>query len=372
MKNIIFIVGTRPNFMKLAPVYNALNKNPTTYNLSIIHTGQHYDYNMSDIFFKQLHLPQNIINLNVNNNTPNAQLAEIMIKLEVQFTLLKPHFVVVFGDVTSTLAGALTANKMNIPLVHIESGNRSFDKTMPEEINRILVDQMTNYYFISEPNGINNLLNERLITYEEENKKWFYVGNPMIDTLLTFIDVANETLYYKSLDLTKNNYILITLHRQSNVDDDDNLQKIINIINLLAERYMIVMPVHPRKRSKIVALLKPVETIKIIDPLGYIEFINLLANCGLIMTDSGGVQEESTVLGIPCITLRPNTERPITCSHGTNTLYNICDDSSNGNNQLISLVDSKYQQYKLNETNNILYWDGKSGERIVDIFDNII
>lgn len=387
-KNIILIVGTRPNFMKAAPVYNALMKQQK-FNTIIIHTGQHYDHNMSDIFFEQLELTNSkIINLNVGSASQNTQLAKIMLKLEGQFKILNPDLVLVFGDVTSTLAGALTCNKMNIKVGHVEAGNRSFDNRMPEEVNRILTDNIADYFFVSEPYALDNLRNENLIKNEIlEYQNTFYVGNTMIDTLLKFKEKAIKNNYYQKINLEKDKYILMTLHRPSNIDNENNLNIIINAIVKLAENYKIFFSLHPRSYDKVFGILNDSKhnnnkhnnannnvnnninaSIKLSKSLGYLEFMNLNINCGVLLTDSGGLQEESTILGKPCITLRENTERFITCSHGTNYLLKELDE-----NEIVKRVNLAMNgKHKPFYINGIKYWDGKTSERIVNIINKIL
>lgn len=346
MKKIIFIVGTRPNFVKLYPIYKKFKNN---YETLIIHTGQHNDFNMAQIFFEEF-LINNIININIGYISPNEQLSKIINECHNIFLQHKPLLVIVFGDVTSTLGGALAANKLNIPIAHIESGNRSFDKTMPEEINRILVDHMSNYLFISEPNGYKNLINEGLID------NLHYVGNPMIDTLFAFLPKFIETDFYKSLGLDKYSYIVLTIHRLSNTE---NLDKLRNLLAALSS-YKIVFPMHPRIKDQII----PSNNLLLIDPQGYIEFMNLIYYSGIVLTDSGGIQEETTFMGIPCITLRPNTERPITCTHGTNKLINIT--------QIMQIKDHINNNFASRSKCNITYWDGHSSDRIYDIIKDSI
>jgi UDP-N-acetylglucosamine 2-epimerase (non-hydrolysing) len=360
IKKIILLVGARPNFMKMIPVYKSL-KELNKYQVTIIHTEQHYDFNMSTLFFQQFNLLSSadliILNSHLKDLSQNKQISQLLSQLEDLFLKLHPDLVIVFGDVTSTLAGALAANKMNIPVAHVESGNRSFDKTMPEEINRILVDHLSKYHFISEPNGIRHLIDENLIQNE---KTWFYVGNPMIDTLLQFKQKALDLKYYLKFDTEPYQYLLMTLHRPSNVDNPFHLNIIIGAIIELSKKYKIIFPVHPRSQQKIqniIKIHKNVNHIILTEPLGYLEFISLMMYSGMILTDSGGNSEEATILEIPCVTLRSNTERQITCTHGTNHLI-----KSINKNEIIKKV-NKYFGIK-KEGIRIFLWDGKAGERI--------
>lgn len=357
-RNILFVIGTRPNYIKVFPLYNAFLK-LNEYNIKIIDTGQHYDLNMSDVFIKQFNL-NDIICLDCHNKTPILQLADIMIKLHDLFINLKPLYVVVFGDVNSALGAAITANKMGISLIHIESGNRSFDTSMPEEINRKIIDSLSNYLFVSEPNGISNLLNEGIITYHDVDKKCHYVGNPMIDTLFYFKDDAFNMHTYKQYGLQMSNYILMTLHRPSNIDDNQQFQEIMDLVIFLARKYKVIISMHPRGETKISDYLKGEDNVMLLKAQAYLDFISLMIHSGIVVTDSGGIQEETTALGIPCITLRKNTERPITVTHGSNKIFEIinCND-----------IDEYIGEYfgKKIFREPIKYWDGNSASRIVDI-----
>lgn len=350
MKTIAMVVGARPNFMKMAPIYHILRATYKYY-IIIIHTGQHYDYEMSDIFLQQLNIPSNII-INLGcTGTQNSQIATIMLRLEEEFMYQRPDLVLVFGDVTSTLAGALTSNKMGIKVGHIEAGNRSYDRTMPEEINRKLVDSIADYLFISEPNGVNNLIREGIMD-------GFYVGNPMIDSLLNIKETALMNNTYKQLGLTIGQYIVVTVHRPINVDNDIRLRKIMDDLLMLSTIYKVIFPIHPRTKHNLKDI--PTGDIMIIKPLGYIEFINLVMHSGLVITDAGGLSEETTILGIPCLTLRDTTERPITITHGTNILIKEID---------INIVKENIGRYKHNIS--IPGWDGKAAERIAEIITHV-
>lgn len=361
MKHILFIIGARPNFMKFAPVYEKLKLYP--YKLTILHTGQHYDPIMSDVFLEQFGIDKdNIIYLNTSKESDQIdQLAYMMIDINSKIKALDQiDLMITFGDVTSTLAGTLVGQKNDVPLAHIESGNRSFDNRMPEEINRIITDSITTYFFISEPNGVKNLESSGLL---KENNFW-YVGNPMIDTLFRFRQDAKLMLKYKDFGLEPKNYILMTIHRPSNVDDPSQCQKIIDSIKSISKRYKILFPIHHRKRDKFLEQLNGHENIILIDPQGYVEFISLMIYSGLVITDSGGLQEETTALKIPCITLRENTERPITLTHGTNILVSELDN-------LIGIV-SKMFNRDYSKISPIDLWDGRAGERIAEIINVIL
>lgn len=388
MKKIIIIVGARPNFIKAYPVYQSLKNN---YELTLIHTGQHFDEKMSKIFFEDMGFSKPDIQFNLSSKTKAGdfddklyinnssllenknividqllnydgsklgQLGEIRDKLIYQFELLNPNLVMVFGDVTSTLAGALAAKKLNIKIAHIESGLRSFDLNMPEEINRILTDHLTDYYFITEESGLHNLKKENL------NNNLYLVGNTMIDCLFMFKNIALLTQSHKKLNKKKDNYILVTLHRPSNVDNLDNLKKIIQDIITLSKQENIIFPIHPRTKEKLkkLQLFDKMENIKTCEPVGYLEFLCLQMNAKYIITDSGGIQEETTVLNIPCFTLRHNTERPSTLieNGGTNTLIK-------------QITYSMYNINKYSKLNTIKEnFDREAAKKIKFIINNLI
>ena len=376
-KKVFIIVGARPNFIKAYSVYEVLKDD---FQLTLIHTGQHFDNKMSNIFFNQLKFPKPDIHLTLEKKTKAGdfdnklyvynnsylknkdtvikdlisynydmgQLGEIRDKLKMEFEKGKPDIVIVFGDVTSTLGAGLAAKLLDIDLVHIESGLRSGDLSMPEEVNRILTDHITKYFFISEQSGVNNL-KEIGIT-----QNVYLVGNTMIDTQKKYLQQSLDTKIHELLGLKSNKYILITLHRPSNVDEVDKLKEIFDDIINLNKKEKIVYPMHPRTKNKLKKIgylnkIKENSNIILQDPLGYLEFTCLIANCKYIITDSGGLQEESTALNIPCFTLRKNTERPSTLIE------------NNGTNQLINKI-SEIKLKKCKSSMNL--WDGKSSERI--------
>lgn len=352
MKKIAIIIGTRPNFMKAFPVYKALRDD---YELTLIHTGQHFNEKMSKIFFEQLKFPYPDIHLlldkktkagdfddrlYINNkgyleNKDNVikdlidykgelgQLGEIRDKLKTEFEKIKPDMVIVFGDVTSTLSASLSAKILNIEIAHIESGLRSNDLSMPEEINRILTDYISNYYFVTEQSGVDNLAKE------DKTKNVYLVGNTMIDTQKEYLQQALDTKYNDKMGLKEKEYVLITLHRPSNVDDLDKLMEIMEDVVELSKKEKVVYPIHPRTKSNLDKLnylekINGNKNIILEEPLGYLEFTCLMTNCKYVITDSGGIQEETTALNVPCFTLRKNTERPCTLieKQGTNRLIN--------------------------------------------------
>jgi len=355
--------------MKMAPVHKELIKHKSKVIHKIVHTGQHYDKKLSDIFFKELELPKPDIYLNVGSGTHSEQTANVMMKFENVVRKEKPDLVLVYGDVNSTVAASLVCSKIilnyshPVPVAHIESGLRSFDRTMPEEINRILTDRLAKYHFITERIGIVNLINEGF-----SKKNIFFTGNTMIDSLKKYIRKAKHSGIIKELCLTKGKFALVTLHRPSNVDEKDSFGKILNIFKYVQKAvpdYEIVFPVHPRtvkmvKTFKLDNELFKIRNLILTEPLGYLDFLNLMQNSAFVLTDSGGIQEETTFLKIPCLTLRENTERPVTSEIGTNTICGL-------NHNLIfqQILKIKTGKYKKGEIPKL--WDGKASRRIADI-----
>jgi UDP-N-acetylglucosamine 2-epimerase (non-hydrolysing) len=315
---IVLVGGARPNFMKVAPVFRALSR--AGRKTAFVHTGQHYDDAMSAIFFEQLGLPPPDACLNVGSGSHGAQAGRVMMAFE-DYLLAnpKPAGVVVVGDVNSTAACAMTAVKLGIPVAHVEAGLRSFDRTMPEEINRLVTDAIVDLLLVSEPSGLDNLRREGAAT-----SRVHYVGNVMIDTLVQEREAARALDILRHLALTRKHFVLITLHRPSNVDERRPLAEIVEFVLELAKRFEVVLPVHPRTRTRLAEfqLMERLSTprIRVLDPIGYREMLALMDAARLVVTDSGGVQEETTFLDVPCLTLRENTERPITVTHGTNTV----------------------------------------------------
>jgi len=361
MTNNIFIIGgARPNFMKIGPLIKELERQKIGFKL--IHTGQHYDYNMSKIFFDNLGISKPDYFLNVGSGSHAFQTAKIMIEFEKVILKEKPKLVIVVGDINSTIACALVAKKLLIEVAHIEAGLRSFDKKMPEEINRKLTDQLADYLFVTEESGLINLKNEGI-----DPNKVFFVGNIMIDNLITNLDMARKNNYFKELDLIRGSYGLVTIHRPSNVDTKEDLERVIETLNHIQLKIKVIFPIHPRTRKSLKnfnlekELNKP--NIVITEPLGYLEFLNLMMNAKFILTDSGGIQEEASYLKIPILTLRKNTERPITIQKGTNTLI------GNDFNKLKIYVD-KILSNSYKKGQDIEKWDGKTSQRIVEIIIN--
>jgi UDP-N-acetylglucosamine 2-epimerase (non-hydrolysing) len=348
---LLHIVGARPNFMKVAPVHRALGLQPKVCQ-TLIHTGQHYDANMSDVFFEQLGLPKPDFNLGVGSGNHSVQTARVMLELDPLLADQKPDLVLVYGDVNSTVAAALVCSKLLIPLAHVEAGLRSGDRTMPEEINRLITDQVADILFTPSIDGNENLRREGVSA-----DKIHLVGNVMIDTLVRLLPLAD------SAPPVPTPYALVTLHRPSNVDDPQMLGQIAVTLREIGQRLPVVFPVHPRTRQRLDQLdatLGSLNALQLIEPVGYIEFLALQRRAALVITDSGGVQEETTFLGIPCLTVRENTERPITVTAGTNTLVGQDMD------RLLREVDRILEgHFKRGQCPPL--WDGRASERIADI-----
>ncbi|MBI1935168.1 UDP-N-acetylglucosamine 2-epimerase (non-hydrolyzing) [Candidatus Woesearchaeota archaeon] len=357
MLKIASVVGTRPNFIKISPLVNEIKRHRDVKHI-LIHTGQHYDKQMSKSFFDELGIPKPDINLGVGSAHDAVQTARIILELEKVLSREKPDLVIVVGDVNSTFAAAITAKKCGIPVAHVESGLRSFDMGMPEEINRILTDHISDFLFTTEESGNENLLKEGV-----DKRKIFFVGNVMIDTLLHHRKKAEKSAILSKLRLKKNEYFVLTLHRPSNVDDQKSLERTLGILEPLLQKIKIVFPVHPRtlkslKRYNLLSRISSKKNMVLTGPLGYLDFLHLMANAKLVITDSGGIQEETTVLGVPCITLRKNTERPVTCKQGTNVLV------SAEKNEVVDAASRIISGQK--PTARIpKFWDGKAAGRIV-------
>jgi UDP-N-acetylglucosamine 2-epimerase (non-hydrolysing) len=351
---VLHVVGARPNFMKAAPVYRALAKRG--HKQILVHTGQHYDALMSDIFFTALGIPAPDESLNVGSGSHAQQTAAIMSKFEPVVLAHKPDIVLVYGDVNSTVAAALVCSKIGIRVGHVESGLRSFDRSMPAEINRLVTDQLADILFTPSADGNENLAREGIA-----REKVFLVGNVMIDTLIQFLPKADEVYPALKADLSLGSYGLVTLHRPSNVDDETAFLPMLNVLDELSNELPLIFPVHPRTREKWSAQLGMCSpSLRAISPLGYLEFLALQKNAAVVITDSGGIQEETTYLGTPCLTLRENTERPITVTHGTNILIG----------RDWELLRKEFHK-ALNGTHRRMdpppMWDGDASERIADI-----
>ncbi len=361
---ILNVVGARPNFMKMAPIIEKMKKHPGI-NSILVHTGQHYDENMSKQFFDELNLPKPDIYLGVGSASHAQQTARIMVEFEKILLKEKPDLTLVVGDVNSTIACALVSVKLEVPVAHVEAGLRSFDRGMPEEINRILTDAISDYLFITEESARVNLIKEGVSA-----QKIFFVGNVMIDTLLKHKKQANDSQILKRLNVEANDFALLTLHRPSNVDNRKALENILEAMFEIQKHIKIICPLHPRTKKRIdeLALLDRFELLKrgnccFIEPQGYLDFLKLMSEARVVLTDSGGIQEETTVLGVPCITLRENTERPVTVSEGTNVIVGT------SKAKITAAVLAAVNKNNLSMKKAPEKWDGRAAQRIVEILN---
>jgi UDP-N-acetylglucosamine 2-epimerase (non-hydrolysing) len=365
LKTIISVVGARPNFMKVAPLHKAFQKHVGGVRHLIVHTGQHYDEAMSKIFFGDLELPQPSFYLGVGSGSHAQQTARIMVEFEKVLEEVHPDLVIVVGDVNSTVACSLVSVKMGVPVAHVEAGLRSGDRTMPEEINRLLTDSIADHLFVTEPSGVANLRREGI-----DEKKIHLVGNVMIDSLIHYREKAKQSTIMERLRVKAKKFTLVTLHRPSNVDTEDGLAKILTIFERIASHSEIVFPVHPRTKKMLAqhglgARAEAIPGLRLLDPIGYLDFLRLLDNAQLVITDSGGIQEETTFLGVPCLTLRENTERPITCEIGTNELCGLDVEKIVARSQAV--FEGKRKSGRVPEL-----WDGRAAERIADVLSRQI
>jgi UDP-N-acetylglucosamine 2-epimerase (non-hydrolysing) len=355
--HVVHVTGARPNFPKAAPVISALAA--LGVRQVLVHTGQHYDPVMSEVFFQQLGLPEPDINLGVGSGSHASQTAKVMVALEDMFLATPPDLVVVYGDVNSTVAASLVAAKLHIPVAHVEAGLRSFDRDMPEEVNRVVTDSLADLLFTTSPDA-----NVHLGAEGVAEQKIHFVGNPMIDTLLSNLDTFDAPAVCAELGIDEP-YVVATLHRPSNVDDPVQAAAIVAALHEVADLTRVVIPLHPRGRESFAAAgLMDHASVTVIEPLGYVEFIGLVRGSSAVITDSGGVQEETTMLGIPCLTLRPNTERPVTITHGTNRLVTHADLLEH----LRPILDGSVT---FDGTTPPL-WDGHAGSRIASVIAGFI
>ncbi len=368
---VIQVVGARPNFMKVAPLHRAIQK-LAGWTSKIVHTGQHFDAKMSDVFFTQLELPTPDFFLGIGGGSHTEVTAKIMVAFEKIVEAEQPDLIIVVGDVTSTLACTLVAIKMGIKVAHVEAGLRSFDRTMPEELNRILTDSVADYLFVTEESGLQHLKNEGVA-----DERVFFSGNVMIDSLVRYQEKAKTTTILEDLDLrtsdsglstddsrlSTDNYIVMTMHRPANVDTKEGLESILELIELSSKDTKIIFPIHPRTRAHmekfgLAERLDQAQNLIMTEPLGYLEFIQLMSNATAILTDSGGIQEETTYLGVPCLTFRDSTERPITVTLGTNQLLSDLDPKKTYA-ALQEILAGKVKKGSIPPL-----WDGKAAERI--------
>ena len=360
-KKILVCVGTRPNLIKITQFERAFQKYPKL-NFILLHTGQHYDDKMNNVFFEELGIKKPDIQFTLEGGSQTQVIAQIMEKFEAACQEIMPDLVMVPGDVNSSFACAFVANRLGIPVAHIESGLRSFDMTMPEEVNRILIDDLSVLHFVTEKSGVENL--EKLGFKNSIN----FVGNSMIDTLVHYEEKINDDPVLNNNNLLEKEYALVTFHRPSNVDNEKDLTHLVQILSEISQKIKVVFPIHPRtikniKKFGLLEKLNEIENIVQLPPQGYLSFLNLIKNAKLVITDSGGIQEETTFLQVPCLTIRPNTERPITSEIGTNTLLPF--DANEIVKHFNLIMSNNYKQGQIPPR-----WDGKTSERIIESINN--
>lgn len=362
---IYLVGGARPNFMKIAPLWHEFKRRESRFETQIVHTGQHYDYEMSEVFFKNLRLSEPDFFLDVGSGTHGYQTAQVLMRFEKLLMERRPDIVMVVGDVNSTIAAALASVKLGIPVAHVEAGLRSFDMGMPEEINRILTDRISDLLLVSEPAGLVNLAAEGI-----DKERMHLVGNMMIDSLKHNLQEIRSNETTKKMGLNGKEFGLVTLHRPSNVDTKPALRQALAVLREAGSRSRLVFPAHPRTRKNVKVFglkdeFESIENLKVIEPIGYFDFMNLMINCRYVLTDSGGIQEETTWLGIPCITLRKNTERPLTVEAGTNRVTGLDLSAVTEALDRVSSFDaSAYSPPEL--------WDGNAAERAVKVIGDFL
>ena len=361
MYKVLSVVGARPNFMKVGPIHRALSTKENIESI-ICHTGQHYDEKMSKVFFEDLEMPKPHIYLGVGGGSHAEQTGKVMIEFEKEVIKLKPDLVLVVGDVNSTLACSIVAKKLHIPVVHVEAGLRSFDREMPEELNRLVTYSISDFFFVTEDSGEKHLLHDGV-----DPAKIHFTGNVMIDSLVHFKKKASESKVLEENGLTPKEYLLVTLHRPSNVDSIESLTTLAEILNAVAGKIKIVFPIHPRTLNNLKKnnLSIENENIILLEAQGYLDFLQLMQNSKGLLTDSGGIQEETTFLNIPCLTLRDNTERPVTVDLGTNILLPL--DKELILENLEKVISGNWKQGQIPRM-----WDGKAAERMADIIEDYL
>lgn len=364
MLKVINVVGARPNFMKVAPIVAAMKQRPEQFQPLVVHTGQHYDAAMSDSFFLDLNLPQPDVHLGVGSASHAAQTAAVMERFEPVVLQEKPDWVLVVGDVNSTLACALVCVKLGIKVAHVEAGLRSRDRTMPEEINRLLTDQIADLLLTPSHDADENLGAEGI-----PPERIRFVGNVMIDSLFQNLERARRSQVRSELGVVNTDYAVLTLHRPSNVDSEATFAPILSALETITQTVPVIFPVHPRTRKTIAELglsdrVASIKKLRLIDPLGYLDFLNLYSGARLVLTDSGGIQEETTALGIPCLTLRENTERPITVELGTNVVVGT------DTNRIVTAARAALNGSAKKTTHQPPLWDGHTSERILDALED--
>jgi UDP-N-acetylglucosamine 2-epimerase (non-hydrolysing) len=361
MLKVINVVGARPNFMKVAPIVEAMRRRPSEFAPLVLHTGQHYDERMSDAFFRDLGLPQPDVHLGVGSGSHAQQTAAVMQRFEPVVLEQRPDWVLVVGDVNSTLACALVCSKLGVRVAHVEAGLRSRDRTMPEEINRLLTDQISDLLLTPSQDGDRNLLAEGIPA-----ERIRFVGNVMIDSLFKQLERAEGSRAREELGVAGGDYAVVTLHRPSNVDEPEVLGRILSALTRISERLPVVFPIHPRTRKNLgeFGLLKAGGgggRVRLVEPLGYLDFLRLYSGARLVLTDSGGIQEETTALGIPCLTLRENTERPVTVELGTNRVV-----GTDPERIVAEAEGALAKDWRKGPPRVPPLWDGRAAERILD------
>lgn len=365
LKKIIVVVGTRPNFIKITQLEKEFAKYPDRFNYQLVHTGQHFDKKMSSVFFEQLQLKHPDVNLEIQASSREEKLVKMQERLQHLFSEEMPDLVMVVGDVDSTLAAAKAAKSLDIKIAHLESGLRSFDNRMPEELNRIAVDAISDLYFITEKSGTEHLLNEGV-----DQKKMHFVGNTMIDTLVHFNQEIEKDEILNRLDIQGKPYVLMTTHRPQNVDIKENLLLILDLIVSISNQLVVVLPMHPRTKKQIEAfdlesMIENNPNIKLLGPIEYFAFQNLILNSAMVITDSGGIQEETTFRKVPCITIRDNTERPSTLELGSNELFPL--DQERILHKVQAILSNTNGQSEIPPL-----WDGKATQRIVSVLNEVL
>ncbi len=364
MKKILIVVGTRPNFIKVTQFKKVVEAYNGALEFKIVHTGQHYNDDMSSIFFKQFQMQPDYF-LNIEPASPNTQMAKMMLELENIIVKYRPVLMVVVGDVNSTFAAALTANKMGVKIAHIESGLRSFDRSMPEEVNRILTDEVTDYFFVTEQSGV-----DHLIRGGKDPERIFLVGNTMIDALVAFKREIEKSDILLRLKLNSGDFSLMTLHRPATVDTRKGFQKSVDILEVVTQNLKVVFPIHPRTLKRLesfnlLSKLKNNKNLLLAEPLDYFAFQKLLKECKFVLTDSGGIQAEATFYGVPCLVLRETTEHSASLTNGTSKLVSL--DSKNIKRKIQAIEKNGYKKSALP-----LYWDGKTTNRIIEIISKVL
>lgn len=358
MIRLTIVAGARPNFMKIAPLIHQIQKKQgdgKAISFRLVHTGQHYDKNLSDTFFEELNIPKPDANLQIGGGTQAEQTAGIMIGFEKELVENPSDLVIVVGDVTSTMACSIVAKKANVKVAHIEAGIRSFDLTMPEEINRMVTDSITDYFFTT-----SSYANENLKKAGIEDDRIFFVGNIMIDSLVKNLERIEKPSFFDELQVSEKKYLVLTMHRPANVDNKENLQQYLDNITGFAKDFTILFPVHPRTKPIVEAIGKNYPNLELVEPQPYLKFIYLLKNAAGVITDSGGITEEATYLHIPCITLRENTERPETCVLGSNVL--VGNDFKALEENILKIAGNNWKKVQVPEL-----WEGNTASRIVAI-----